>query len=553
MAVREILAHFGVKFDTHELTKGHDQVNGMVQSMTHFGHALAGAFVFHGIENFVEKTIAAASGIKRASRMLGIQTDQMQQYDHAANMSGVETESLTTGLRFLQRSAYAAANGGKAMAAIFTHLGVEVKDSNGKLKPTTSLLDEMSDKIKGIEDPAEQTALAMKIFGRGGAAMLPMLKKGSEGLKEYRDQVDELGGGFSQEFFKLSTKFQQHEKQLGMLKRSISAQLVGLAIPGLMTFGHYVEKAGHWLLKANQNGEMLRAAIAAFTAVALSRLPQVLAALMHLNTAANLAALKWAALFVVFDELRTWLSGGESFIGDFFGLLDEEINKSAAIFGDSVLAMAGSWDVFGAGIVAGAKTFGFGIIIAFNEVANSFAMIFAGIADLWDKTLQGMHLPGWMQDMLGGDAGNKDGATNRRKAQGEAEQSRVELGGWMAKSLDGDSNVKRLQAAIKARKDSQAQIQETAAANSAAEDGKIYKNNAGTFVLGEQTVSAPVGGGGNGGSKTEVHDQSQHTVNVTVPGTTPRDIATKTAHAVARVDRSYSNALLFSGEPVVEE
>lgn len=550
MAVRELLAYFGVKVDTKELDKGHDKIEGLVGDLKHFGHALAGAFLFHEVESFVKKTVDAAQSLDRVANTLGMAADELQQYQHAADMVDVTNEQINASFRFLQKNAYAAANGSKMVGTVFKDLGIDLEDSDKKLRPTAELFDEVADRIKSLEDPAAQTALAMKIFGRNGAALLPMLKTGSEGIAEYRKEVEELGGGFQDSFLQLADKFDKHEKKLAFLKKSISAQLVGLAIPGLMTFGHYLEKAGLWILKANKNGELLRAVMIGFTAVALTKLPAVIAAVKHLATASNLAVAKWILLLAIGDELVTWFKGGDSYISDFFALFDAEINKSAEIFGSAVITMFSSWENFKAGLLAGAKTLGFGLIAQFNEVANSIDYILSYIRDAWDQMLQGMHLPAWMQSMLGGDAENA-GADRRWKSYNEANKSREELGAWFDKSLSSDSAVNKLKEAIEARK-KQAEVSRDIEGAAHVGENEIYKKENGTFVIPEQTVSAGGHGGGHGDVKTEIHDNSKTEVHVNVPGTTPHDIAQKTARAAARAVRSENNALLYSQEAVLE-
>ncbi len=549
MAIREILAHFGVSFDTKQLEHGENKIDAMVGQLKHFGHALAGAFLFHEVEGFVKTTVDAAQNLDRMAATLGLTTDELQKYQHAADMVDVSTEMINTGFRFLQRNAFAAANGSKQVGTIFRDLGIELKDSSGHIRPTTELFDDVAERIRSLEDPAAQTALAMKIFGRSGASLLPLLKTGAKGIEEFKDQVDELGGGFKEDFLKLADQFDKHEKKLAMLKRSLSATLAGVAIPALMWLGHWVEKAGLAIIKFNRNGQLTQVILEGFAILALTKLPAVIALVKHLGLQTALAAGKWLLMFAAIDDLITWFRGGESAIGDFFGLFDEEINKSAAIFGDSVVEMFTSWENFKAGLLAGAKTLAFGIIVAFNEVGNAFAMIMAGIADLWDRTLQSMHLPSWMQDMLGGDATNTDFAKNRRQTQRENQESREQLGSWFEKSLSSDENVKKLKDAIQARKDKAQQERDLQGANDAAEKGAIYRNEKGTFVLPEQTVSMATEGKN---VHNELTDNSKTEITVNVPGGTTGDMAKRTANAVARATRNDSNGLLFAGETVLE-
>jgi hypothetical protein len=51
----------------------------------------------------------------------------------------------------------------------------------------------LAEAIKGIEDPALRTAAAMKIFGKGGAALMPFLREGRAGIQALQDEAKSLG------------------------------------------------------------------------------------------------------------------------------------------------------------------------------------------------------------------------------------------------------------------------------------------------------------------------------------------------------------------------
>jgi hypothetical protein len=547
-AAREILARFGVSFDTHELKAGHDKVEETIGSLKHLGHAMAGVFAFHQIEQFVQSTVDAAAELKRASRMLGISTGEMQDWQHAADMSGVAAETLTTGLRFLGRNAYEAAHGGQAQAEVFTRLGVSVKDADGKIRPITDLLDETAEKFKGIEDPAEKLNTAMKLFGRGGAQMVPMLNRGSEGLKEFRGQVEELGGGFNEDFLALTTKFSQHEKQLGMLKRSISAQLVGLAIPHLMAWGHQMEGLGKWILRANKNGELLQATSVAFIGYALVKLPVLAQALRHMNWQLILAVAKFALVAFAVQDVLTWFRGGKSVIGEFFGEMHPGVRAAAQDLEEFLGFAVSSTANLKAALARIPSAIGMAITVTDNEIDIWLSSLDAKILDWWDGILRGLHVPNWLAKVLGSDSvGDESGTGNQRGAAGAADASRARLGGEFSKELEGGSWAEFRKAAAEKRAADQAE-KGWAAQGFDASKGQ-YHWNAG---LGrpEQT-QMPVAPASIARPST-VDDHSTTTIQVTVPGTTPSNIASKTANATAREVRNANRAALGSLEHQVE-
>lgn len=72
-------------------------------------------------------------------------------------------------------------------------LGFALRDAEGNLRPLNELLPEIADKFKNMADGPEKTALALKLFGRSGAELLPFLNKGAEGLAGLGREADKLG------------------------------------------------------------------------------------------------------------------------------------------------------------------------------------------------------------------------------------------------------------------------------------------------------------------------------------------------------------------------
>lgn len=69
----------------------------------------------------------------------------------------------------------------------------QTKDANGKLLPMSTLLPKIAEKFKGMEEGPAKTALAMKLFGRSGAELVPLLNKGAGGIDELMKKADDMG------------------------------------------------------------------------------------------------------------------------------------------------------------------------------------------------------------------------------------------------------------------------------------------------------------------------------------------------------------------------
>src|ERR1700744_4910000 len=136
-ALRELAAYFGFGFDFETLEKANESINGLKQKAMTAAQAIGAAFVgekiVREVVEFTQAQIRAGSELEVMSRRLGITTDDLQMFELAAGESGVSTEAMTTGLRFLSRNLAEAAEGSKEAASTFAGLKIAVKE-NGETR-----------------------------------------------------------------------------------------------------------------------------------------------------------------------------------------------------------------------------------------------------------------------------------------------------------------------------------------------------------------------------------------------------------------------------------
>lgn len=134
--------------------------------------------------------------------------EQLQIMGFAAEQNGASMEQMNTALERVAKLAADAAGGGTQANATFNAMGIAVRDSNGHLKDSSTLLLEIADKFKGYADGAGETALASAIFGRSvGPDLVPMLNLGSTGIKELGDQLRGVNGIMTTEQAAAGDKF----------------------------------------------------------------------------------------------------------------------------------------------------------------------------------------------------------------------------------------------------------------------------------------------------------------------------------------------------------
>jgi len=155
----------------------------------------AGAFT-----RVVTGAINQADAFGKLSRQTGIAADSLQAYVNAGKLAGVEQATIEKGLRRLAQSQREADQGIKTYSESYEALGISVRDSDGNLKSSEILLGDIADRFSNMPNGATKAALAMEIFGRSGAQLIPMLNEGRDALEEWNYETSE-GFAANAEYF----------------------------------------------------------------------------------------------------------------------------------------------------------------------------------------------------------------------------------------------------------------------------------------------------------------------------------------------------------------
>src|SRR5574342_1076485 len=138
--LRDLLAVFGIQVDDTQIKAADKTINGLVGTLKNAAGVIAGSFIAGGIVRMVGATTHAADRIGELSTQIGVNAQALQAWSFAAQMAGVEQESLVQTFGILARNANNAAHGGKEMQAAFARLGVRTTDANGQLRDADAIM-----------------------------------------------------------------------------------------------------------------------------------------------------------------------------------------------------------------------------------------------------------------------------------------------------------------------------------------------------------------------------------------------------------------------------
>lgn len=144
-------------------------------------------------DEFVGDTVAMADELMTTSTITGLSTDALQEYSFMAELVDTDVSTITGSLAKLTKNMDSAKGGTGSAAEAFKQLGVSVTDSNGELRGTDEVFNEIIDALGGVANETERDALAMDIFGKSAMELNPLISAGSEAIEEYKDQAHEMG------------------------------------------------------------------------------------------------------------------------------------------------------------------------------------------------------------------------------------------------------------------------------------------------------------------------------------------------------------------------
>jgi hypothetical protein len=173
------------------------------------GAALAAAASLAAI---VKSAANSADELGKLSQKIGVSVEELSALKYAGSLADVSLEQLRTGL--VQLSKHMVENGQAG------------QDVHGRLM-------ELADQFKGMADGAEKTALAVKLFGRSGADMIPLLNQGRDGLAAAADEARRFGLIISAEAARQAEAFNDNLTRLTSAAEGLKIQLAGPLIKSL--------------------------------------------------------------------------------------------------------------------------------------------------------------------------------------------------------------------------------------------------------------------------------------------------------------------------------
>lgn len=176
----------------------------------------------------------SAESLLNLSQKTGVSVEELQKLNYVADQSNIGAENLAQGFTFLNRAISTAASDGASDAAqAFSSMGIELKNTDGSLKTTESIFYDLSDAFQAGADGPNKVQTAVKLLGRAGAGLIPILNKGSDALRKQGNQFTKYGNLITKDGLKAMEGFNDTVDNLGLTFKGLSSVVAQSLIPTL--------------------------------------------------------------------------------------------------------------------------------------------------------------------------------------------------------------------------------------------------------------------------------------------------------------------------------
>lgn len=188
MATTELVTRFSFVGSLQPLQKLNQGLDSGISAITKLGAGLGvGAIALNGFNLSLVDAIDQQNDL---AETLGVTIQALQEWGYVATLSGSSAQAYESSIGGLSQAIGDTANDVGRAKAIFEKLGISVKDSTGKVKSADVVMEELRQKLKGLEKTEKISILSKLGIDR---SMLQMLESSDEKIRELREEAKALG------------------------------------------------------------------------------------------------------------------------------------------------------------------------------------------------------------------------------------------------------------------------------------------------------------------------------------------------------------------------
>jgi hypothetical protein len=239
----DLLDLFNIDLSVKGLTKS---VKGLLPTLS---AAAFGTFAYSALQ--------AADAVGDAAERAQLAVGEFGRLEYIASSTGVNFNELTGAIKDYRKGLDEASLGQGNVKEGLDRLYLSAAELRGiSLEDQLALI---ADRFKAISDPAERAAVAQKIFGGAGQALIPLLAKGGEGLKELGEEAERLGQVFDERAVAGADRLTGALGRLTQASKVAAGNFFGNLAADILGTGNAIKDAEHKLAELIARRDELQA------------------------------------------------------------------------------------------------------------------------------------------------------------------------------------------------------------------------------------------------------------------------------------------------------
>jgi hypothetical protein len=146
-----------------------------------------------GLLALVKQTADAGDALVNVAKRLDFGVEAFQEYQYAAEQSGVSSEDFTKGLEVFTRKIGEAKNGQGQLYSFLKKTNPELLKQVLGAKSNEEAFQMMTNSLGGVKDAQKQAAYSAMLFGKSGKNFTNLANEGSSGIEKLRETARSLG------------------------------------------------------------------------------------------------------------------------------------------------------------------------------------------------------------------------------------------------------------------------------------------------------------------------------------------------------------------------
>jgi hypothetical protein len=177
----------------------------------------------------VNKTAEWEVHILHLAESAGTSTEAISGLSLAAKMMGLDIDTVAKALERFDKQLLQAGAGNAKSQQNLSLLGIDP----AQIKTSDDALKQLADHFAAMPDGAVKTGEAMMAFGKAGAAMIPILNEGSQGIQAWMDQAKAMGLVITKDQAEQAELFEQNTTRMKESLHGLWVEITNKTLPAL--------------------------------------------------------------------------------------------------------------------------------------------------------------------------------------------------------------------------------------------------------------------------------------------------------------------------------